>query len=119
MSSNPINLLVRFLLEIFALVTMSLWGWNQGEGILRYVLAIGIPLVAAAIWGTFRVPNDPKNAPVAIPGLLRLAYEVVFFGFATWALFDLDYVGLAWIGLIILILHYLLSYDRIAWLLKQ
>jgi hypothetical protein len=119
MSSNPINLTVRFLLELSALASMSIWGWHKGEGILRFVLAIVIPLIAATIWGTFRVPNDPKNAPVAIPGLLRLAYEVVFFGFATWALFDLNFIGFGWIILIILILHYLLSYDRVIWLLKQ
>jgi F0F1-type ATP synthase assembly protein I len=119
MSSNPINLAVRFLLEISALASMSIWGWDKGERILRFVLAIGIPLIAATIWGTFRVPNDPKNAPVAIPDILRLVYEVIFFGFATWVLFDLNFIGLGWTILATLILHYALSYDRIAWLLKQ
>ncbi len=119
MSSNPINLAVRFLLELSALASMGIWGWNKGEGILRFVLAIGIPLIAATIWGIFRVPNDPKNATVAIPGVLRLIYEVIFFGFAAWALFDLNFIGLGWTILILLILHYALSYDRITWLLKQ
>jgi hypothetical protein len=47
------------------------------------IYAIGLPLIAYAIWGIFRVPNDPGKSPVAKSGVIRLAYEVVFFGFAT------------------------------------
>ena len=119
MSSNPINLTLRFLLELSALFSMGVWGWLQGEGLFRYVIAIGIPLIAAVIWGTFRIPNDPGAAPVAIPGILRLTYEVVFFGFATWALFDANFIKLGWGLAILLIIHYIISYDRILWMIKQ
>ena len=119
MASHPINLTIRFLLELSALFSMGLWGWQNGEGFLRYVFAFGIPFIAAAIWGIFRVPNDPGSAPVAIPGLLRLAYEVVFFGFAAWALMDAQSIKFAWIFGIMIILHYIISYDRITWMLKQ
>jgi hypothetical protein len=119
MSSNPINLSVRFLLEIAALISMGIWGWQNGEGIMRYVLAFGIPMIAAGIWGTFRVPNDPGSAPVAIPGILRLAYEFGFFGFAVWALIDVNYVKFGWALVIILAIHYIISYDRIMWMIKQ
>ena len=119
MSSNPINLLVRFLMEISALISIGMWGWQQGNGISRFLIAIGIPLVAAAIWGTFRVPNDPGKAPIAVPGFIRLIYEFLFFGFAIWALFNINYITLGWIFLIILVIHYVISYDRLLWLLKQ
>jgi hypothetical protein len=119
MSKNPINLVIRFLLEISALISMGIWGWQQSDGILRYVFAFGVPLIAAAVWGTFRVPNDPGKASIVIPGLLRLAYEVVFFGFATWALMDANYVELAWVIAVILVIHYIISYDRVIWLIKQ
>ena len=119
MRSNPVNLFLRFSLEIVSLISMSIWGWQKGEGLMRYVFAIGIPLVAAAIWGTFRVPNDPGHASVAIPGILRLAYEVVFFGFATWALMDAGYGKFGLALAIILVIHYMISYDRVIWLIKQ
>ncbi|MDO9084745.1 MAG: YrdB family protein [Anaerolineaceae bacterium] len=119
MGSNPINLTIRFLLELSALFAMGVWGWQNGEGSMRFVFAIGIPLIAAAIWGIFRVPNDPGAAPVAIPGKLRLAYEIVFFGFATWALMDANYLTLGWAMAILLVIHYIISYDRILWMIKQ
>ncbi len=119
MSNNPINLTVRFLLEIFSLIVMGIWGWQNGNGIMRFVLAVGIPLVAAAIWGTFRVPNDPGNSPVPIPGPIRLIYEMVYFGFAIWTLFDLQYKNFAKIMLVILVIHYLFSYDRVIWLVRN
>jgi hypothetical protein len=119
MSTNPINLTLRFLLELSALFSMGLWGWHNGDGFLRYVFAIGIPIIAATIWGTFRVPNDPGSAPVAIPGILRLAYEFIFFGFAAWALIDTNNVKLGWEMAIIVIIHYIISYDRIFWMIKK
>lgn len=119
MGQNPINLAVRFLLEMFALLSFGVWGWNQGESLLRVVWAILVPLVAAALWGTFRVPNDPGRAPVPIPGLLRLGLEGAFFALATWAqttAFSPTVAGV--FGLVVLV-HYGLSYDRLAWLFKH
>jgi hypothetical protein len=78
MSSNPLNLALRFLLEVLGLLALGYWGWNKAEGIFRYLLALGIPIIAAAIWGTFRVPNDPGKAPVRVPGILRLVIEIAF-----------------------------------------
>ncbi|MGB5508782.1 MAG: YrdB family protein, partial [Robiginitalea sp.] len=67
MGSHPANLILRFLLEIIALISLGIWGWNQSESWFRFVLAIGIPGIIAVIWGTFAVPNDPSrsgSAPV-------------------------------------------------------
>jgi hypothetical protein len=63
MGYHPINLALRFLLELAALYFIGRWGWVQYDGIWRYILAIGLPLVAATIWGVFRVPDD-GGAPV-------------------------------------------------------
>jgi hypothetical protein len=62
LGSNPINLAVRFILEIIGLVALGWWGWNQADGIARFALALGIPLLAAALWGTFAVPDDPSRS---------------------------------------------------------
>lgn len=119
MSSHPINLLVRFALEIAALVALGFWGWATGTGLLRFVLAVGVPLVAAVLWGTFRVPNDPGAAPVAIPGVLRLVLELTFFAAATWALYDAGAIPLGWLLGIVVLVHYVVSYDRVRWLIEQ
>jgi len=122
MGSNPINLAVRFLLEIVALYAIGIWGWEQTESWHRIILAFGIPLLFAALWGIFAVPGDPNRsgkAVVAIPGILRLVLELVFFTFAVWALFDLGYLSLYWILGLIVVAHYIISYDRILWLFKR
>jgi hypothetical protein len=67
MSQNPINLAVRFLLELVGLYAFGLWGWTQHAGFLRYLLVIGLPVVAAALWGhrSF-VIHDPDQIPIHI-----------------------------------------------------
>ena len=79
--SNPVNLAVRFILELTGLFSFGLWGWNQADGILRFVLAFGIPTVAAALWGTFAVVDDPSRsgkAVIPVNGILRLFLEVIY-----------------------------------------
>jgi hypothetical protein len=119
LSANPINLALRFLLELAALLAMGAWGWRQGEGVVRFILAFGVPLLAAAVWGVFRVPNDPGKAPVVVPGVLRLALELAYFAFAVWALFDIGAQAWGWALGVIVVLHYLVSYDRVGRLLGQ
>ena len=75
MGQNPINLGVRFILELVLLYALGFWGWTQHAGLWRYVLVIALPLLAAVLWGTFRVPEDASangKAPVRVPGWLRL-----------------------------------------------
>ena len=118
-----LNLALRFLLELAALLALGLWGWQYGNNSwLSYALAAGIPAFAAAIWGVFNVPNDPSrsgNAPVKVPGIIRLIIELAFFALATWALHDLGYAVFSWLLGGLTLLHYIISYDRVLWLVKQ
>ncbi len=87
MGTHPVNLAVRFFLELSALASFGIWGWRLREDGWRFALALAIPLTAAALWGTFAVPDDPSrsgSAPVPVPGILRLAIEFAFFASATW-----------------------------------
>jgi len=121
MSKNPLNLAVRFLLEIIALAALGAWARAQFQGALGIILMVLIPLLAAIAWGTFNVKGDPSRsgkAPVPVPGVIRLLLELVFFGSATWALFALN-PTYGWIFGTVTLLHYVLSYDRILWLLKR
>jgi len=120
--SNPLNLAVRFLLELSALAALAYWGWTQHASPLRFILAIGLPLIAAVLWGTFNVREDPSRsgrAPVPVPGLVRLALELAFFGFAAWALYAAGKTQLSLIFGLIVVVHYLVSYDRLRWLINQ
>ena len=104
------------------LVTLGVWGWATGDGALKFVLALTVPIIAAVIWGIFAVPNDSSrsgNAPVIVPGVVRLVIELAFFTFVIWALFALRQSMLAWLFGVIVIVHYLVSYERVSWLLRQ
>ena len=82
MGGHPVNLGLRFLLELTALASAGYWGFTYFEGPLRIVSAAALPIIAAVLWATFAVPNDPSrsgSAPVAVPGMLRLALELAIF----------------------------------------
>ncbi len=122
MGSHPANLILRFLLEIIALISLGVWGWNQSESWFRFVLAIGIPGSIAVIWGTFAVPNDPSrsvSAPVATAGFIRLIIEFGVFGLAIWALHDMGWQRGSLIFGFVVLAHYIVSYDRVMWLLTK
>jgi hypothetical protein len=118
MSKHPLNLLLVFILELAALVAMAYWGWTMHEGLLRVVLAIGVPLLAAAMWGVFRVQNDPKEAPVEVPGWVRLLLEAVFFGSAVVMLYATGKTDWATVFGVLILAHYALAYDRVAKMLR-
>jgi hypothetical protein len=122
MGSNPINLGFRLILELIALVMYGYWGWNANDGILRYVLVIALPIVAAAAWGTFAVLDDPSRsgkAPMPVSGSIRLFIELSFFALAAYALKLIGNEQFALIFSGAVLFHYAISYDRIGWLLRQ
>ncbi|NHI89273.1 MAG: DUF2568 domain-containing protein [Candidatus Thorarchaeota archaeon] len=115
------NDLLRFILELWALVAFGYWGLNQSFGLINYVLMILLPVLVAVLWGVFAVPNDPSRsggAPVPVPGTIRLLLEFLIFGSAFLALYwgGLFYLSLVFISLVII--HYILARERIRWLLN-
>ena len=78
-----INLAIRFVLEVCALVSLFYWGFQSSQGILMKLgLGIGAPLLIAIIWGVF---GSPK-APISLEGFSRLLLELLIFGLASLAL---------------------------------
>ena len=63
--------------------------------------------------------DDPGDAPVAVPGFLRLILEVIVLGSGVWALYASSQTTPALIFAAQLLFHYAISYDRIIWLLRQ
>jgi hypothetical protein len=102
-----------------AIISVGIWGWYRTDGFLQYLLAFGLPILIATIWGVFAVPNDPSRSGktvVATPGSIRLFIELGIFSSAAFALFDLGKHQYSYIFGAIVIVHYLVSYDRIIWL---
>ncbi|GGB01926.1 YrdB family protein [Puia dinghuensis] len=119
MNTHPLNLALRFLLELVMLAVIAFWGYHRFPGWQGVAASITLPVIAVILWGVFRIPTDPRPAPVAIPGPLRLLLEWALFAAAVWALEDLGYDTGAWFLAGILAGHYLFSYDRTASMLRN
>ncbi|MDX1614694.1 MAG: DUF2568 domain-containing protein [Candidatus Promineifilaceae bacterium] len=118
MSNHPANLALRFLLELAALGGLAYWGWTEHQGPVRWLLGVGLPFSAAIVWGAFRVPADHGKGLVAVPGWLRLLLEAVVLGGAVAALALAGATTAARLLGAALIIHYLVSWDRIRLLLR-
>lgn len=119
-SQNPANLVLRVLLEVGALWLLGAWGWGHNSLALplRLGLAVAVPGVAAVAWAVFRVPNDGGDPVVTVPGPARLALEAAVLGGAAVGAVAAgrNGTGLAFGALVAV--HYLLSWDRTARLLR-
>ena len=123
MSQHPLNLAVRFALELAALAALGRWSWMAQSGALRWLLVLGIPVIAATAWGLLRVPNEPhhhaKHGVIAVRGPVRLLVEAALFGGAVAALAASGATGWAWGMAAVTLAHYLVSWDRVVWLLRH
>ncbi len=119
---NTANLAVRFILELVALISVGVWGWRFSEECFHYVVAFGPTIMLAIVWGTFNVPDDPSRSgrvPVVVSGVVRLMIELGIFSIAAWALYDIGHTKLSLILALAVVIHYIVSYERIMWLLSR
>lgn len=119
---HPFNLALRFALELVALGALGWWASTLTDSWSRWILALGIVLFTAAMWGTFAVPGDPSRGGqglVQVPGVVRLALELLVFAAGAYALRSVGRPGLALGFGVLVVAHYAWGYQRIAWLLKQ
>ncbi|MEX2446165.1 MAG: YrdB family protein [Dehalococcoidia bacterium] len=112
------NLVLRFILELVALGAFVAWGVRSGRGLTGVLLGVGIAVALAAAWGTFRVPGDPGDAPVAVRGAVRLAIEALVFGGATVALLAAGWQTGGIVFAAVVVAHYLVAYERVIDLLR-
>lgn len=116
------NLALRFLLEVAALLSIGLWGWQASSGRMRLILALALPTAAAVLWGVFAAPNDPSrsgSAPVPVPGAVRLILELAVLGGGAAMIHGTGRPLLAWLLVALILGHYLASHDRTRWLLAS
>ena len=99
---KSINLAVRFLLELAALVALGYWGFRTGQGaLMKIVLGLGAPLLVAVLWGAFVAPKAARR--LADPA--RLALEVAIFAAATLALVAAGLTTLARVFAVVVVVN--------------
>lgn len=116
------NLILRFILEMWVLVAVVAAALHNLDSVWRVVVAVAVPLALITAWGVFNVPDDPSRsgqAPVPVPGWLRLVIETIYFGIGVIATFLAGWTILAIVFAVAVILHYSLSANRVRWLLAQ
>jgi hypothetical protein len=116
------NLILRFLLELAALAGYIYWGWSTHSGNSRYLWSIGLFLLVAVFWGVFRVPGDPSSGGdviIAVPGMVRLVIELLVFGGSAFLMYQSGREQYAYFFTVLVLIHYIVGYQRIQWLLEQ
>ncbi len=68
------NDVVAFLVELLVLALLAWAGFTAG-GLLGWVLGLGLPLLAAVLWGLFAAPRARVESPP-----LRLVTKLVVLG---------------------------------------
>ena len=98
---GPANDGLRFTLELAALASLSYWGFAEHDGGLQWLLGLGMPLLAAVVWGAFVAPkaSRPTTDPV------RLLLELAIFGGGVAALWAADSHVLAFGFGVLVVLH--------------
>lgn len=81
---RPLNLALKFLLELAALAAFGLWGASVAGGVAAVVLAVGLPVVVAVLWGMLAAPRARRRLPLR----LRAPFELAVFALAALALWQ-------------------------------
>ncbi|ERN54725.1 YrdB family protein [Alkalihalophilus marmarensis] len=95
--------IVRFILEVTALLALGYWGVQAGIEVWHKVIfGISAPLLMAALWGTFISPKAPKR----LHEVPRLIVEIVLFILAATAMYG---SGLELLSVIFLLMAIVIS----------
>jgi hypothetical protein len=101
------NLILRFLLELAALAALAVWGFQTpANTLLKILLAITLPLIAALLWGLFVSPK----AKYRLPEIGRLALEITLFASAVFALHSTNHPTLAATFALLALIHLPLTF---------
>jgi Protein of unknown function (DUF2568) len=97
---------LRFLLELSALAALAYWGFHEFSAGAQWLLGIGAPIVAAAVWGAFVAPKASR--PTVDP--VRLLLEVAVFGSGVVALLLAGSTELAIVFAALVLVHLALTF---------
>jgi hypothetical protein len=80
-----VNDVLRFVLELFAIVSLGVWGFLAWPLPWNILVGIGAPVVAILLWALFRSPK----AVLHVDPFVKAIVEVVVMGSAAFAWWDL------------------------------
>lgn len=104
---QSMNLVLRFILELCALLAVGYWGFKTGSGfVMKMGLSIGVPLSMVIIWGIFGAPK----AVVQLSAGVHLFLELIIFGLPFVALLAAGNPRLAWAYAVIAVINRVLIY---------
>jgi hypothetical protein len=122
MTISPWQLAIRFGLEVASLIAVGRYAGSLLRGPWSLAAAWAVPGAIALLWVTFAVKGDPSrsgNAPIAVPGLLRLALELAVFGGGAAALAGRGSRTALAIFMIAFLAHHAMTMKRLSWLVQQ
>jgi hypothetical protein len=73
---------LQVVLEALVLASLAFWGWDEGDSLGRWVLAIGVPLAFALLWATLVT----RYSATKLEDPSRLRLELAFVACAAAAL---------------------------------
>jgi hypothetical protein len=76
------NLVLKFGLELAAVVAFAYWGASVGNGAVSVAVALAAPLLAIGAWGRLAAPRARRRLPTN----KRIPFELGIFGLAALAL---------------------------------
>ena len=79
------NDVLRFVLELFAIVSLGIWGFVVWPLPWNIVIGIGAPVIAILLWALFRSPK----AVLRVDPFVKAIVEIVVMGAAAFAWWDL------------------------------
>lgn len=80
-----VNDIVRFVLEVFTLVTLGIWGFVVFAMPWNFVVGIGAPVFALLLWALFRSPKAVVHVGLFVKALI----EIAVMGTAVFAWWDM------------------------------
>jgi hypothetical protein len=89
---KPMNEILTFLLELAMLLALGYWGFYGDKSVwVKWLLGIGLPLLAAVVWSIWLAPKAPHRLGSTGGNLLSL----ILFLLAATVLFFTPHIALA------------------------
>ena len=103
------NLALSFILELCMLAALGYWGFKTGSAtVVQLILCLGVPLLAAVVWGILMAPTSPRR----LREPFHLILEVIIFALAIIALYTAGQPTLAAIFGVVYVINAVL---RLVW----
>lgn len=102
---KTLNLALAFLLELVMLYAIGYWGFKLKQGTaIRWAVGIGLPLLAAVLWGVLLAPKSVVDSPFAV----KMAGKFILFVIASLLLYSAGKQQMAIAFIITVIINFIL-----------